>query len=82
MQTKTPLPIISSYLMFYRISIQISVHDVFAIKFTSFTCYDTVSYYDTTPISHVINWCVTSDFCQHGMHDTTYDTHIGASLNR
>jgi hypothetical protein len=61
---------------------QICVYDVFATKFSSFTCYDTVSYYDTTPISHVINWCVTSDFCQHGMHDTTYDTHIGASLNR
>jgi hypothetical protein len=76
---------------------QIGVHDVFFIKFFSFTCYDTVSYYDTmhygcsiinrdggstTLISHLINWCATLDFCQHDMHDTTYDTSIVASNSR
>jgi hypothetical protein len=59
---------------------QIGVHDVFALKFFSFTCYVTVSYYDTTIISHLINRCATSDFCQHDIHDTTYDTLIVASL--
>jgi hypothetical protein len=47
---------------------QMCVHDVF-------------SYYDTTLISHLINWYDTSDFCQHGIYDTTYDTPIGASLS-
>jgi hypothetical protein len=60
---------------------QMCVHDVFVIKFSWFVCHDTVSYYDTTLISHLIKWCATSDFCQHGMHDTTYDTPIVASLN-
>jgi len=60
---------------------QICVHDVFAIKFSSFTWYDTVSYYDTTLIALLINCCAaTSDFCQHGKHDTAYDTPIVASL--
>jgi hypothetical protein len=58
------------------------VHDVFAIKFSSFTCNDTVSYYDTTLISHLINRYATSDFYQHGMHDTTFDTPIVTSLTR
>jgi hypothetical protein len=52
------------------------------LSFSSFTCYATVSYYDTTVISHLINWCATSDFCQHGMHDITYDTPTEASLKQ
>jgi hypothetical protein len=43
-------------------------------------CYDTVSYYDTSLISLFINWCDTSDFCQHTIHNTAYDTSIVASL--
>ena len=39
-----------------------------------------VSTYDTTITSLIINYNATSDFCQHGMHDTTYDTTIGTSL--
>jgi hypothetical protein len=35
--------------MFCIISMQIGVYDVFAIKFSRFTCYDTVSYYDIIP---------------------------------
>jgi hypothetical protein len=41
---------------------------------------NTVSYYDTTITSLFINCCVTSAFCQHGMHDTNYDTPTVASL--
>ena len=41
-----------------------------------------VSTYDTTITSLIINYSATSDFCQHGMHDTTYDTTIWASLNK
>jgi hypothetical protein len=60
--------ILSSYLIFCRILMSIGVHDVFSIKFSSFSCYDTVY---TTLISHLINWCATLDFfCQYGMHDT------------
>jgi hypothetical protein len=48
--------IVSLYLILYRISMQIRGHDVFAIKLSSFTCYDIVSYYDTTTlISFFIN---------------------------
>jgi hypothetical protein len=36
--------------------------------------------YDTTPISHLINWRATLHFYQHNMHDTTYDTPIEARL--
>ena len=43
-------------------------------------CYNTVSQHDTTTISFFINCCATSDFCQHGMHDTSYDTPTMASL--
>jgi hypothetical protein len=66
--------------MFFRISMQIYGYDVFGIALSSFTCYDTVSYYDTSLTSLFINWYATSDFCQHGMHDTAYDTSIVASL--
>jgi hypothetical protein len=41
-----------------------------------------VSYYDITLTSLLINYYVTSDFCLHGMHDTSYDTPIVASLSR
>jgi hypothetical protein len=34
--------------MFCRISMQIRVHDVFAIRLFSFACHDTILYYDTT----------------------------------
>jgi hypothetical protein len=58
--------------MFYKILMQFCVHDVFGIKFSSFTCYDTVLYYDTTHISLtlliVINWCA-SFFANFTMHD-------------
>jgi hypothetical protein len=56
------------------------VHDVFATSLSSFVCHDTVSYYDTNPTSLFINCCAISAFCQHGMHDTTYDTPIVSSL--
>ena len=59
---------------------QIYVQDLLNIKFSSITCYDTVSTYDTTIISFIINWCDTSDFCMHVMHDTSYDTTIVTSL--
>jgi hypothetical protein len=40
------------------------VYDVFTIKFSTFTCYMIkVSCYDTTIISLLINYCVTSDLC-------------------
>jgi hypothetical protein len=63
--------------MFYRISMQICGYDAFVITLSSFTCYDTVSYYDTILISLIINWCATSAFCMHRMHDSS----IVASLN-
>jgi hypothetical protein len=66
--------------MFYTISMQICGYHAFVIALSSFTCYDTVSYYDTTLISLIINWCATSAFCMHKIHDTTYDTSTVASL--
>ena len=59
---------------------QTSVQDLFDTKFSCFTCYDMVSTYDTLTISFFINCYAKSDFCQHGMHDTAYDTPIVASL--
>jgi hypothetical protein len=59
---------------------QICVHDVFATKISSFTCYGTVSTYDTSLTSLIINWCATYNFYLHDMHDTTYDILIVASL--
>jgi hypothetical protein len=56
------------------------VHDVFATSLSNFACHDTVSYYDINPTSPFINYCATSAFCQHGMHDTIYDTLIVSSL--
>jgi hypothetical protein len=56
--------------------------DALAIKFSSYSCHNTVSYYDTTLTSLLINYYATSDFCLHGMHDTSYDTPIVASLSR
>ena len=44
-------------------------------------CYVTVSTYDTTITSLIINYCDTSAFCHHGMDDTTYVTTIVASLS-
>jgi hypothetical protein len=67
--------------MFYIISMEICEYDAFAIAFSSFTCYDTVSYYDTSLISVIINWCTISAFCLHEMHDTAYDISIVASLS-
>jgi hypothetical protein len=49
--------IVISYLMFCRISMQMCVYDVFAIRLSSFACYNTVSYYDTTLTSFFINYC-------------------------
>ena len=50
------------------------VQDLLAIMISSFTCYDTVSTYDTLTTSLFINCDATSDFCQVGMHDTLYNT--------
>jgi hypothetical protein len=60
---------------------QICGQDAFPIKFSSSLCHDTVSYYDTTVTSLLLNYCATSDFCLCGMHDTGYDTTIVASLS-
>jgi hypothetical protein len=56
------------------------VQDLFKIKFSNSTCYDTVSTYDTTTISLIINSSDTSSFCMHIMHDTGYDTPTMGSL--
>jgi hypothetical protein len=56
------------------------VQDLFDTIFSRYTCYDTVSTYDTTLISLIINYGDTSAFCMHGMHDTSYDTTIVTSL--
>jgi hypothetical protein len=66
--------------MFYRISMQICGYDAFIIALSNFSCYHILSYYDTSLISLIINWCATSAFCMHEMHDTTYDTSIGLAL--
>jgi hypothetical protein len=57
------------------------VQDLFNTIFSRYTCYDTVSIYDTTLISLIINYDDTSAFCMHGMHDTSYDTTIVTSLS-
>jgi hypothetical protein len=72
--------IVSLYLMIYRISMQNCVQDLFDTIFSRYTCYDTVSTYDTTLISLIINYGDTSAFCMHGIHDTSYDTTIVTSL--
>jgi hypothetical protein len=59
---------------------QICGYDALSIKFPSSLCHDTVSYYDTTLTSLLIDYCVASDFFLHGMYDTTYNTPIVASL--
>jgi hypothetical protein len=56
------------------------VQDLFDTIFSRYTCYDTVSTYDTTLISLIINYSDTSAFCMHKMHDTSYDTTIVTSL--
>src|SRR3954469_3422212 len=56
------------------------VRDLLVIMIASFTCYDTVSTYDTLNTSLFINYDATSDFCQVGMHDTPYDTSTSTSL--
>jgi hypothetical protein len=56
------------------------VQDLFDTIFSRYTCYDTVSTYDTTLISLIINYGDTSAFCMHEMHDTSYDTTIVTSL--
>jgi hypothetical protein len=59
---------------------QIDVQDLLDINFSSSMCYDTVSTYDTSILSFLLNSTATSAFCMHGMHDTTYDTPIVGSL--
>jgi hypothetical protein len=59
---------------------QICGHNALLIKISSSSCYDTVSYYDTTLIFLLINYYATSDFCLYGMHNTSYDILIVASL--
>jgi hypothetical protein len=56
------------------------VQDLFDTIFSRYTCYNTVSTYDTTLISLIINYGDTSAFCMHGMYDTSYDTTIVTSL--
>jgi hypothetical protein len=59
---------------------QICGHDALPIKFSSSSYHDTVSYYDITSLSLLINFYATSVFYLGGMHDTSYDTSIVASL--
>jgi hypothetical protein len=66
--------------MICRISMQNCVQDLFDTIFSRYMCYDTVSTYDTTLISLIINYGDTSAFSMHGMHDTNYDTTIVTSL--
>jgi hypothetical protein len=47
------------------------VQDLFDTIFSRYTCYDTVSTYNTTLISLIINYGDISTFCMHGMHDTS-----------
>jgi hypothetical protein len=61
---------------------QICVHDVFSIRFSSFTCYDTVLCYDTNFISFFINCCAALNFCLYETHDTTYNISFMASLKQ
>jgi hypothetical protein len=59
-----------------------SVQDLFDIKFSNTTCYDTVSTYNTTTIFSLIFSCIaTSNFCIHEIHETIYDIHIMDSLS-
>jgi hypothetical protein len=53
---------------------------LFDIIFSSYTCHDTVSTYDTTIVSLIINYGDTLAFCMHRMHDTSYDITIVTSL--
>jgi hypothetical protein len=59
---------------------QIYVEDVFVTNFSRLTCYDTVSWYDTTLTSLLINYGATSAFYMHVVHGSTYDTLIVSSL--
>jgi hypothetical protein len=59
---------------------QICVQDIFFTNFSRLMCYDTVSWYDTTFTSLLINYDVTSGFYMHVVH-TSYDTPIVSSLN-
>jgi hypothetical protein len=60
---------------------QICVQDVFVTNFSRITCYDIVSWYDTTSTSLLINYGATWAFCMHVVHDTSYDTPIVSSLS-
>jgi hypothetical protein len=53
---------------------RICVHNLYVIELFSLTCYDTTSYYDSTPASLLINYYVTSDIFRHRLHNTSYDT--------
>jgi hypothetical protein len=66
--------------MFYRISMQICVHDVFVINILVLCVM--ILYHTMIPLSPLSSLIVASHqlFCQHGMHDTTFDTTIMASL--
>jgi hypothetical protein len=74
--------IIISYLMIYRIWMQICVHDAFAIRLSSFACHNTVSYHDTTSTSLFINCIVdeisTTNVCIHGF----YGSVLGVGMHR
>jgi hypothetical protein len=58
---------------------QICVRDLFAIKLSSFKCYDTISYYDTTlTLSLLI--VVSYLFWEHSTTQTLTNTHIHSPL--
>jgi hypothetical protein len=46
------------------------VQDLFDIIIFSYMCYDTVSSYDSTIVSLIINYADTSTFYMYEMHDT------------
>jgi hypothetical protein len=59
---------------------QICVQDVFDTNFSRLMCHDTVSWYDTTLTSLLINYGATLAFYMHVVHNTNYDTPIVSSL--
>jgi hypothetical protein len=56
------------------------VQDLFDTIFLIYVLWYSISTYNTTLISLIINYGDTSTFCMHGIHDTSYDTTIMTSL--
>jgi hypothetical protein len=59
---------------------QICGYDALPIKFSSYSCHDIVSYYDSTLTSLLTYYNATSDFYLRGMHDTANDTPMVVSF--